>query len=315
MLLSNAEFCRDVGHFLELFEEAFGRRATKEYFLWRYANKTIDDFLPVNVLIENKKFVANYSANPIALAYKGADLPFLLSMTTMAHPLYEGRGLPAKLGNELYRWAGTKGVLGVIGFPNSKIHYIRRVKLGWEDIYEIPMLSLTEFPDGKSKSETISPSNDIDGEIDPPRWMSDFWHIKRTTDYLRWRYVENPVNDYRFWAIENGKSIRSYCVTKEYGDQVDVVDFVPETRHAAETMLRSLIDYTVARGFSQINAWVQPHMFFRGTFERYGFTNRAPVTYFGGRLFGETSGQIPDAGRWFSDYKSWFIQMGDSDVY
>lgn len=315
MLLSNTEFCRDIKCFLELFEEAFGRRAPQEYFLWRYANKTIDDYLPINVLIDKGKYVANYSANPIVLTYREADLPFLLSMTTMAHPRYEGRGLPARLGNELYKWAGAKGIFGVIGFPNSKIHYIRRVKLGWEDIYEIPMFSLTEFPDRKFESGAISSSNDIGSEIELPRWMSDFWHIKRTTDYLRWRYVENPVNDYRFWAIENGKSIRSYCVTKEYGDQVDVVDFVPETRHVAETMLRSLIDYTVSRGLSQINAWVQPHMFFRGVFERHGFMNRAPVTYFGGRLFGEMAGQIADAGLRFSDYKSWFIQMGDSDVY
>lgn len=315
MLLSNTEFCRDIECFLELFEEAFGRRATKEYFLWRYADKPVDDLLPINVFIENGKFVANYSANPIVLTYKGINFPFLLSMTTMTRPGHEGKGLPAKLGNELYGWASAKGLFGVIGFPNNKIHYIRRIKLGWEDIYEVPMFSLTEFPDGKSKYEVITPSNNINGEIEPPRWMSEFWHIKRTTDYLRWRYIDNPVNDYQFWVIENGKSIKSYCVTKEYGDQMDLVDFVPETRNAAESMLRSLIDYTGTRGFTKINAWVQPHMFFRGVFEKYGFTNQAPVTYFGGRLFGEMAGQIVDAKLRFPDYKSWFIQMGDSDVY
>lgn len=315
MLLSSPEFCRDIARFVELFEEAFGRHVAQEYFLWRYAGKTIDNFLPINVLVENGKFVANYSANPIELVYEGVSLPFLLSMTTMAHPQHEGKGLPTKLGSELYKWAQAKGVRGVIGFPNSKIHYIRRVKLGWEDIYEIPMFSLTEFPDGEFKSETILPSGSIDGEIDLPQWLNDFWHIKRSTEYLRWRYAENPLNKYQFWTIGNGKSVKSYCITKEYGNQVDLVDFVPETRNAAELLLRSLIRYTVSRGLSQINAWVQPHMFFRGVFERYGFTNRAPVTYFGGRLFGEMTDQTADPGPRFFDYKSWFVQMGDSDVY
>lgn len=315
MLLSSPEFCRDIARFVELFEEAFGRRAAQEYFLWRYAGKTIGNFLPINVQVENGKFVANYSANPVELVYKGVSLPFLLSMTTMAHPLYEGKGLPTKLGSELYKWAQARGVRGVIGFPNSKIHYIRRVKLGWEDIYEIPMFSLTEFPAGEFKSEAILPSGSIDGEIDSPQWLNDFWHIKRSAEYLRWRYAENPINKYQFWTIGDGKSVKSYCITKEYGNQVDLVDFVPETRNAAELLLHSLIRYTVSRGLSQINAWVQPHVFFRGVFERCGFTNRAPITYFGGRLFDEMTDRTTDPGPRFFDYKSWFVQMGDSDVY
>ena len=104
--------------------------------------------------------------------------------------------------------------------------------------------------------------------------------------------------------------VSSYVVTKSYGDGIDLVDIQTANPEEARALLVHIAKLSLDNGVRHISCWAPTHHYVHGVLERIGFQNSSPITYFGGREL------IPSATPpgWL-DYKNWYIQMGDSDVY
>ena len=60
----------------------------------------------------------------------------------------------------------------------------------------------------------------------------------------------------------------------------------------------------------KINVWCPIHHFMHEVLERIGFVNSSPVTYF---IVKTLKKNILAKG--WDDFRNWYIQMGDSDLY
>lgn len=311
MILQKEDWPRMKGKLEDLFFQTFGRHIHPDYLDWRYINNGQPNLF-FNVHFDKDIPVSSYSIFPVDLLAEGKTYKTSLSMTTMTHPSARGKGLISLLANELYSYAARSGIITVWGFPNSNFHGVAQYKLGWSDIYEVPTMY---FDYNKAISKTF----DSDGSIDrddsfglkygnPPH--DQLIRVNRTSNYLKWRYLQNPLNNYRNYVILEGEQVHSYIITKNYDNGVDLVDIQVATIEEAYSLISHIISENQNTEKRYIYCWAPTHHFIHGVLERLGFLNSAPITYFAGREL--ISNSAPP--EWLN-YRNWYLQMADSDVY
>lgn len=315
MLVDKDFLRRELDAFARLFEICFDRRADTAALAWRYLDTPDGDALYVNLAIEDGEMVANYSASPFTLRTPRGAAPALLSMTTMTHPRCKGRGLFPTLAEELYAAAADAGCAIVMGFPNPVSHLPFVEKLGWSDVYEIPTFTLVVDPAVAVAGDAAVRDDAFALALEEPAWLSGLFRGDRRRERLQWRFADNPAHRYQRWClVEHGRA-HSHVVTKRFGEQLDVVDFVPRDADAAASLLGAVLAFAAANGATQLNAWLPPHAPHRRRLERLGFRPGGPVTYFGLRRLHGVAADADAGDAALRDHRNWFIQMSDSDVY
>jgi hypothetical protein len=311
MNISNSQWIILKDKLERLFLASFGKPIQQGYLDWRYINNDKEHLL-FSIDIFNQEPVASYSVFPVDIICDGYISETAMSMTTMTHPDWRGKGLFQKLATELYAHAVEKQIAAVWGFPNANSHSTFNSKLLWSDIYEIPTLTL-ELQRIKASQllPTVKVHRDDNFLLQYPALPKDgLIRVNRSRNYLIWRYANNPVSRYSNYIICREGVVTSYLVTKAYGDAVDLVDLQAANPEEARALLLHVTMESISNGFVKLNCWAPPHHFVHAVLERIGFTNNAPVTYFGGRTL--IPSRVP--AEWL-DYRKWYIQMGDSDVY
>jgi hypothetical protein len=311
MIIEKPDWPAMIGKLEKLFGASYKRRIPIGYLNWRYFDNGQEQLL-FALEIPDQDPVASYSAFPIDLKCNGKTCRTAMSMTTMTHPHWRGQGLFQKLAAELYLQAEALHIVAVWGFPNASSHPTFNDKLGWSDIYEIPTMT---FDMAKSNTGKLFLSAEVqrDDEFSldyPDSPMDGLIRVHRSKSYLEWRYSRNPINTYRNFVISREGKVSSYVVTKFYGDGIDLVDIQPANPQEASTLLAHIAKLSLDKGVKQICCWAPTHHNVHGVLERLGFQNSSPITYFGGRELISS----PISPSW-SNYKNWYIQMGDSDVY
>ena len=293
-----------------LFERSFGRDLSLNYLDWRYFNNQENIF--ISVLGNSVTLIASYSSAPVTLSQNQKRLSSILSMTTMTSPEARGLGLFATLGEDVYLQAIENGVGFVWGFPNKLIHDPRKRKLAWQDIYEVPTLTLGLAEQSESiNDDALRVTEDSQYVLDyQPINYGDLIRTERTSEFLRWRYLNHPVNSYNNYVIEKNGKVLSHIVTKKYLESIDLVDIQVSCEADALALLNFIIQKSIRDKRKTISCWSSVHHFAHGVLERLGFENSVPVTYFGGRELIEGASPIG-----WRNFSNWYIQMGDSDVY
>ena len=304
--LDRATYQRDLGQTLDLFTQAFGRRIPEAFLTWRYLDNPAGGPL-VCVAREEGVIIGSYSVSPVVLDCDGEPRPSALSMTTMTHPAHNGKGIFKTLATTLYERMNSTHDL-VWGFPNANSHFAFANRLAWGDIYEVPTLTLSLE---KAKVDSVALVRD-DGFERSYRLVKrrERIAVRKERDYLRWRYLANPINRYRTFVVMDGGEVSSFAVTKVFGEGLDLVDLQAVEDEQADLLLRQVVRHAKEEGLGAIATWCPVQAGSHKILERHGFENRAPITYFGARPL--RTG--PEGLDWL-DRRNWYIQMGDSDVY
>lgn len=308
--LTKAEYVERISDFVELFQRCFNREILEEHLKWRYIENPIEDFF-VYVAIDKNKVVANYSVSPVMLINNNEIYKSALSMTTMTHPDYGGRGIFKKLASLLYSDMEHEGYHMVWGFPNDNSHRTFINKLNWNDVYEIPTMELELNGKNKFIKDSLSQVfEDNTFELEYSNYNDGLIKVKKDKSYLKWRYLQNPMHTYQNFVVERNGKATSYLIFKCYGkNEIDIVDFLAGSLEEGEELLGQFILYITKLSINTVNTWTPIHSENHLLFEKIGFRNHTPITYFGKRNINSCNKTK------FNSYHDWYIQMGDSDVY
>lgn len=308
-LLNKNEYNMYLPQIQQLFEICFEKQIKSEYLKWRYLLNNSDDIL-VYVAVENEKVVANYSAFPCELNINGKKVKSALSMTTMTHPKFKGKGIFQSLAKLLYEEMRKRKYEVVFGFPNNNSHNIFINKLGWKDIYEIPSLSLFNVNVNRINSKyDIELDNDFILDYRKIINKNSKMYLYKDESYLNWRFTQNPINKYYNYIILNENILLANCVVKYYNNEMDIVDINYSDEDAIKVLINNVISLN-SNNIKRVNTWINVNQEIHGIFEKLGFINQAPITYFSAKILNkEIQEQL------LYNYKEWIIQMSDSDVY
>lgn len=300
---------------LDLFQRSFGQPLSLAFWTWRFQNNPTAGPM-IDLAWDGDTLAAHYAVSPVTVSVAGQACLTALSMTTMTHPAYRGRGLFTLLANSLYAKMARQGYLMVWGFPNDLSHrgFVR--DLAWQDIYEIPLfrLDLSTLRYAPTVSEHIVRLENFDERFDTLWEMAQpdcEVLVKRGCNYLRWRFSLHPHNTYHILGYAQGEQLLGYAVFKHYQDGLDIVDMlIVREESVGVELVQAVLDYCRQNDVKNVNTWLPLRHPLHLHLEKLGFRNTHPVTYLGGRLLNQLPGELD-----VTDVRRWYYTMGDSDVF
>lgn len=281
----------DESKILELFELSFGTKLPFKYWEWRYLKNPHYDNPLIHLMWDEDKLAGHYALSPVKVVCNNITYLTGLSMTTMTHPNYRGKGIFTTLAESVYKEAfNTHGFAVVWGFPNTNSHYGFVDKLNWNDISYVPMLSLMINKKAAPSKRSIIEIRDFNELPNLPEKKKKinpkYCGILRNKEYLNWRFFQNPLNTYKAFTLSSEKD--SYLIYKEYKGsdetlQIDIVDYSWEnTKEATQEYINALISL-IGENIKLINTWALLNSKQHLSFERLGFQPNSPITYYGNR--------------------------------
>ena len=301
-LLTKEELKERTNQFCDLYHSCFNDKIDSSVIVQRYLQNPVDDLF-MYVAMEDERIVANYSVAPAFLQYDNEMVKCALSLNTMTHPEFVGKGLFVKLASALYDELRDKGYGMVYGFPNYISNRTFCNKLNWKDIYEIPTLELVitqAIPYNKS-NVLLSSEYEIE-QISESRL-----HVYKSKEYLFWRYKNKPYSRYFCIKTRNG----GWAIYKRYQNMINIVELHAQSETVIVDLIGFIIDVVIQDGLEKMTVWSSVNSMTHLILEKMGFRNRYPITYFGAVDLG--IGQRINLDIW--DFRNWSINMGDDNVY
>lgn len=299
----------DEKSILALFQIVFKKTMSTEFWNWRYLDKPNFKRTNIQLAWDEDKLVGHYAISMSSLSINTKVVPAGLSMTTMTHPEYAGKGIFSELASRLYKKKEFEGCPTIYGFPNNNSHRGFVKNLEWKDVEIIPSLILDDFTKRDSVSCLYSPIIQLEDRHmnHVENLLSDYnCFTKRDLEYYNWRFSKNSLNKY---TILGSTSSDDFVVFKEYhtdkGVEIDLVEWsVSADVEYSISVLNSILVYLNRESVKRFNIWMPLKDIRHLTLEKVGFQNAAPLTYFAVR---NTEQSI--------DSQNWYYQMSDSDVY
>lgn len=305
----------DKNKILELFNISFNKEMSSEYWDWRFKQNPFFQQPLIYLMWDKNKLIGHYAVSPVEMIIDGEKKLTALSMTTMTHPEYAGKGIFSKLASSLYKDLANKYKFDMVwGFPNLNSHYGFIKNLGWNDITLIPMLSLHLK---NHKLNNLDIIYDVKKNFD--KYHSDLLisktdnkvKINKTKEYLNWRYSSNPDFDYKIIEI-NQYNFAAYKIIKSFENvekyEIDILEFYCKEDINNLLLLINAIILEEQKAIIKVNLWNSIFSKEQIFLEKMRFQQSSPITYLSCLPFNENKNII-------SDYRNWEIDFGYSDVF
>lgn len=300
---------------LKLFYNVFKKEMSLEFWNWRFKNNPFLNKPMIHLMWDEDKLIGHYAISPIEMIIEGQVKLTALSMTTMTHPEYGGKGIFSNLAESLYNELKKINFSMVWGFPNLNSHYGFIKNLKWNDIATIPMLCLN-ISEYKIRNDSVKYFTSNQFKIKHSELLNNQKNnkvsINKTTDYLNWRYLFNPEFEYKILEIENNDSFIVYKVIKSFSDsgkyEIDILECFFRNEINNLTALIDAILLNENREIIKINIWISIFSANHLLFEKLKFKFVQPTTYLSHLSFFEND-------KVCSDYKNWEIGFGYSDIF
>ena len=300
---------------LDLFNIVFKKKMSKKFWKWRFETNPFGK--PISKLaFVDSKLVAHYLIHPIILNHFSKSINCQFSMTTMTHPNFSKKGLMTHLAKEAYKTAKENNYKLVIAFANKNSHYFFIKKLGFFTIQIMKEMSLninnySELP-SKYSSSKITTFNES---------ISNFYFQKikkipmiitpRTSDYLNWRFIDHPENEYHCFKLMDDDTLAGYFVLKNYaGIKAHIVDFfMKDNVDCYNCMINEAKKFCNNYNLNKITLWNSNETFQKFLKKQLDHEEILETFFVGKTLTKQLS--ISD----IQKFHNWHITMGDSDVY
>lgn len=307
----------DETKIIELFELVFKQKMSMNQWMWRFRNNPAGQHM-IKLMWDNDKLVGHYAVSPVIMNVNRTDVLTAHSLTTMTHPDYGGRGIFKTLSLALYDdLENTFGCKAIWGYPNNNSHFGFINSLGWSNIAVLHTLGIEADKINSSSNELkVSTLNCFDDThanyIDSKIKNSFDVFIKRSVDYLNWRYVEKPAVSYKKYFIES-QSGKGVLVTKIYPSKKNnYFDLnIVECHLDDYSKIHDIIHFIMTEyghSFDRVTLWKNLFDKDHLLLEKNGFVPVVPQTYLGARIHSSMDAK-------FSQLKNWYVSMGDSDVF
>lgn len=301
---------------LALFKLAFKKEMSMEFWNWRYKQNPYDSDLKIKLMWDGDLLVGHYAVSPLYLKINNQICHAAISMTTMTHPNYMGKGIFKTLATELYNDLEINSDYRLIwGFPNTNSHYAFIKNLNWLDINSIPMLTLSD--------SNFEKFNQIEYQIinlfteEHANILNSMNHdtetsVYKSVEYLNWRYIANP--SYTYYSVSAKTDPKSFIIFKIYNSnnnfEIDILEIGSLTfEDSFIKLIEAILSYTKHNNLkiNNINLWWSIFNRNYQTIEKLNFTMNTPITYLAYRPLKSLKSDI--------QHNKWQFSLGDSDVF
>jgi hypothetical protein len=279
-----------------LFELSFKRKFNIDNWRWRFENNPVQERVYISYAFEKNKLISYYAVSPQIFNVKSENKKMALSMMTMTHPEFSGRGLFRKLAENVYKNLKEDGFNCVYGFANTNSHYGFRKYLNWQDLTAVYNLKHDSTNINNKEiihKPTVYNSNNI--------IINNNISSKLNKEIYDWRFVKNPNHNY-FEFITSNKSKFIYKIYNK--DTLDIVYHFSSSNKFSVDLMEFLKYFSST---FKINIWINLNSEKHIIAEKLKFKPSSFNSYLG---------IIPlNSDEYIMDYKNWDINMMNSDIF
>jgi hypothetical protein len=309
----------DEKKILELFHLAFKKTLSEDFWHWRFASNPENKFM-IKLMWDGDVLAGHYAVSPLGMIVNEEKIMTALSMTTMTHPEYGGRGIFGELAECLYNEEYEKNKLMAIwGFPNSNSHYGFLKNLKWKNLEQIPIFNCNAIRIKETTLQNISVVTEFTQKHKTAylKATSDYAvKVNKTIEFLHWRFISNPIYKYTIFSTTENQDYDWFAVVKLFPSfvqkgayEIDIVEFCfPANAALLVELMFAIKNHFSAQNLISINCWMPFDDPKHILLEKIGFIPTAPITYSGVRVMDNKYSELYDP-------CSWHYSMGDSDVY
>ncbi|CAM1339449.1 GNAT family N-acetyltransferase [Tenacibaculum aestuarii] len=335
---------------LSLFKKCFDKNGSskeEEKVKWQFLESPINErYVDIALDKENNNIAAIYAVFPVTFILDSKNVTGSQSLDTMTDIDYRGKGLFVNLAKDVYDKASQNNIQLVYGFPNgNSIHGFIR-KLDWVNLDPVPFLIkplktkyftkrisfLSWLPNinlSKVKKTPIINNISIIENKFFPNEVNNIWcefsksfkiAVNRDKEYLEWRYLKKPLEDYRIiHAYTREKEYLGFVVftiKEKHGGKIGyIMELIYDT--ANKSVGEVLIDYAVNEiKKSQCDcvlSWCFDHSPNYNAFKKSKFykipEKLKPIElHFGARSFNSDVSEI------INNRENWYLSYSDSDT-
>lgn len=208
---------------IDLLNICFPRKKISEKsFIWKHYNKIFNDKTLGMMAIDNEKVCSFVCFVPIAITRGGNILENIYSCAVQAtHTEYRRQGIVSDLTQLIEKDLASGTVY--LGFSNEdgvkidkfskKINYKILGQLNTKYVLSLPYKTNLEI----KKVEKIIQKNN---------YYSDYYNILKDNDYVNWRYVENPKNEYEYYKVTKNPEEIGYIICRDKKTGYEVLDLL-----------------------------------------------------------------------------------------
>lgn len=325
--------------------EKNGSSKSIEVINWQFLENPVgEQYVDIARDVEKNTTAAIYAISPVKFKIDNLVEVGSQSLDTMTDADYRGQGLFIKLANDVYQKASTDNVKLVYGFPNgNSIHGFSK-KLDWQVLDPVPFLikplktkyfstkikAISWFPNVNiGFKKTISNNVIIKEENTFSDEVNIIWKkfsqslkigINRDKEYLNWRYIQKPNEDYKILHAYNNSGgyigFIVYCVKGKHGGKIGyIMEYLydPDYKIEAENLMKEAVNRIISTNADCILAWCMEHSDNYKTYRNVGFYEmpkklRPIELHFGVCSFDNSLNNI------INNRKNWYLSYSDSDT-
>lgn len=303
---------------IQTFQASFKKTISKEYLEWRYFKNPNNKNVYINYIVENSTLASYYAVSPNILIDRNGEHFVAMSNMTMTHPDFQGKGYFTQLASSMLDRLRNDGCIFVYGFANHNSHYGFKKSLGWIDLASLNFMRLS-----KETYRPINKINDFTFEEIPISILStldyseynifntDKFYFSRDQKNLKWRFGENPINEYKVIYMRDDDS-RLYIIYKKYENSIDIMEILSNIIDKKRYLFA--LQTSISRMFEDnkmnISLWSNIHTEEHLIYERIGFREDVFCTYFGIIPLIDKNELINTF-----DFRNWYLSFMDSDVF
>lgn len=317
----------DESQINRLFEAVFHINRSIEEWRWKFQDNPLGKSVIIVGELDNK-IVAHSAAIPIAVKIGDEILICYQSLDSMSDPATYKKFIFPRVFKRMQEEAKNMQQI-YFGLTNKKAHALltskrlRVMDIGKIDIFSAKLSAIfSSFPGIKQCEFNLTEVNEFDDRF-TYLWgdLSSAYKIAviREREYLNWRYVGKPNNNYNIFASENN-GIKGYIVLKIFesnglkiGSIIDL--FVSRDPMVCSNILGNALVYFNSKKVDLVVCYHRDKFLSQCLLE-FGFSAISDTDYEGvfsqmwlvGRNF---CPQVHD--EMFMGSLNWFFMMGDSD--
>lgn len=245
-----------------LFRECFGREMSAEEWTWKYRNS----YLGTSSVVaeDNDRIIAHYGGLKMRFYWSGRVFDAYQGCDAMTHPEYQSRGIIVKAALGFYE--ANPGREFIFGFPSERHATLMARWLGWNNHVFVSemMKEVSGARQGVSFWRVETGWDRIAaGEINA-LWErikdSVNLSLEKRSDYVFWRYRDNPVKKYEVILFRGlfSRDLKAFAVVLEQGDELRVLDLIASRGVKLKKVLGCLEQKAAAKGMKTIRLWMNP---------------------------------------------------------
>jgi hypothetical protein len=303
--------------YADLYRSCFGNReyVSPEWFNWFNLECPFGKSNIYTVTdCESNQLAGAYTLLSCSARYNGQDRNVFLCCNVMTHPEYGGKGLFTQIGAFALKHAITGNAIA-LGIPNENAIKGHQ-KVGWQEMPDLYFVQKNKALFAPSiSSAMISDDLSVLASYDFAPFNQHYsFLIKRSFDFIQWRYVKKKTSKYSCCYVEQNGKVSGFAIFKLYEDtahnqrKIHIVDYCITDQDTFRAILQKIESYAIDLQVDLINTWDL-------TIEHSAaYHTLQQLQYHISPSFNRFILYSPEKIN-TSDIANWHIALGDNDVY